>query len=389
MRKILLTLFLAFSVSIFAENDDTFIKEDWNKALELAKETGKPILVDFYTEWCYWCKVMDKETFGQESISKKIKEEYIAVKLDAERGIGMQVAMKYRVSAYPTLGFFTSDGKLISKYEGYATADIFPNLMDSMRALNVANSNYFPGTSPELDPGYPDFYTASFGINGERTFPEDEVVQDWFAKNNNWESEVYFNVLTRFVGSAQQSVIDQYLKNKTTYTGLFGSSDADGIGEDIIGQKFYSCVKAKDEKALEQLIQNLPKYVTDETSLKSYPDNLRMGFYSRTKDYTKMVEVIQRQESGSLSNNALNTYAWDLYENCSDEECLKKAFKWMKPVVKKEPSYAFLDTYAAVAYKIGKRRVAKKYALKAIQIGKANEEDVSETQVLLGKILQK
>ena len=44
----------------------------------------KPILVDVYTNWCGWCKVMDRETYGKDAVVNYINEHYYAVKLNAE-----------------------------------------------------------------------------------------------------------------------------------------------------------------------------------------------------------------------------------------------------------------------------------------------------------------
>ena len=35
----------------------------FNEGLEKAAKEKKNILVDFYTDWCHWCKVMDEKTF--------------------------------------------------------------------------------------------------------------------------------------------------------------------------------------------------------------------------------------------------------------------------------------------------------------------------------------
>ena len=45
----------------------------------------KPILVDVYTDWCGWCKVMDKETYSNAKVADYINEHYYALKLNAER----------------------------------------------------------------------------------------------------------------------------------------------------------------------------------------------------------------------------------------------------------------------------------------------------------------
>lgn len=51
---------------------------------EAYKKSPKPILVDVYTGWCGWCKVMDRETYGKQNVADYINEYYYPVKLDAE-----------------------------------------------------------------------------------------------------------------------------------------------------------------------------------------------------------------------------------------------------------------------------------------------------------------
>ncbi|MEO6734477.1 MAG: DUF255 domain-containing protein [Ferruginibacter sp.] len=48
------------------------------------KKSPRPILVDVYTNWCGWCKVMDKETYNNSKVAAYINEKYYAVKFNAE-----------------------------------------------------------------------------------------------------------------------------------------------------------------------------------------------------------------------------------------------------------------------------------------------------------------
>jgi uncharacterized protein YyaL (SSP411 family) len=62
-------------------------KINWINFDELAKlysTDPKPILIDVYTSWCGWCKVMDKETYNNDKVAKYINEKYYAVKFNAE-----------------------------------------------------------------------------------------------------------------------------------------------------------------------------------------------------------------------------------------------------------------------------------------------------------------
>lgn len=62
-------------------------KVQWMTVAELQTayaKNPKPILVDVYTSWCGWCKVMDRETYAKDDVAAYINEKYYAVKLDAE-----------------------------------------------------------------------------------------------------------------------------------------------------------------------------------------------------------------------------------------------------------------------------------------------------------------
>ncbi len=95
MQKVTLFFVAALSalflLSAFTSNEKTKVK--WLSAEELQtayRNNPKPILVDVYTDWCGWCKVMDRETYSNEKVATYINEHYYAIKLNAERKDSVQ-----------------------------------------------------------------------------------------------------------------------------------------------------------------------------------------------------------------------------------------------------------------------------------------------------------
>jgi thioredoxin 1 len=101
-----------------------FIKnETLSNVLAQAKAQNKLVFMDVYTTWCLPCKVMDQEVFSQPATSKYLNENFIAYKVDAEKGTGGAVSLMYEVEAYPTLLFLDAKGTVLQKREGGATSD--------------------------------------------------------------------------------------------------------------------------------------------------------------------------------------------------------------------------------------------------------------------------
>ncbi|MCD6660538.1 MAG: DUF255 domain-containing protein [Lentimicrobium sp.] len=57
----------------------------FEEAIALNKKKPKMIFIDFYTDWCGWCKKMDAETFADKEIISYINKKYYAVKFNAEQ----------------------------------------------------------------------------------------------------------------------------------------------------------------------------------------------------------------------------------------------------------------------------------------------------------------
>lgn len=104
-------------------NPDTkgihFESKGWNYALAEAKKQKKLVFLDAYTSWCGPCKLLKKNTFTDEVVAVFFNKNFINVTEDMEKGVGIELAKKYQVNAFPTLLITDSAGNLVTFTKGY------------------------------------------------------------------------------------------------------------------------------------------------------------------------------------------------------------------------------------------------------------------------------
>jgi len=111
-------------------------QNDFDKALEQGKVEKKFVLVDVYTDWCGYCKKLDKEVYANPAISKYLAEKFIVVRANAEDNAqGQAFADKFDTHAFPTILVFDYKGaktKPKAKILGYLPPTEFDTAMHSI-----------------------------------------------------------------------------------------------------------------------------------------------------------------------------------------------------------------------------------------------------------------
>lgn len=113
------------------------------EAVKKNKKKPKKFLIDLYTDWCGWCKVMERRTYAHKDVAKYVNENFYPVKFDAEqredvefngkkfkfipqgnRGVHeLAVALTNSKLSYPTTVFLTEKMEIIQPLAGFMTAE--------------------------------------------------------------------------------------------------------------------------------------------------------------------------------------------------------------------------------------------------------------------------
>lgn len=108
-----------------------------NKAMTKAKKQPKLIMVDFYTDWCTWCKRLDTDTYVDGRVVKLASQIY-SVKLNAEDGgEGTKWAQRCKVQGFPAIIFLTPQGELFGSIRGYQPPAEFSTNMQKYIQLHL------------------------------------------------------------------------------------------------------------------------------------------------------------------------------------------------------------------------------------------------------------
>jgi len=139
MKNILIITFVLITGNLLSgqqgEKVHWYSIEDVDKILA---ENPKPLFIDSYTDWCSWCKKLDKDTFSDPVIAKYLNDNFYPVKFNAEskepvtflgkefindgkagKAHQLAVALMQGKLSYPTVIFMNERGELLAPVPGY------------------------------------------------------------------------------------------------------------------------------------------------------------------------------------------------------------------------------------------------------------------------------
>lgn len=337
MKRIIAFLFVSVMV-VTASAQTNFRGITYNEAVAAAKAEGKLVFIDFMTDWCGPCRVMARDVFPQEKLGKYMNDHFVCIKINAEKGEGVELAKTYKVDAYPTFVIINSDKKEIGRVVGGRSAAEFEEEMECR--IN-------PEKAPELvTKRYQEGDRSAATVKAYAALKLHEATNDRqnYAKYQDEAVQIvqdYFNALPDKERLAAENlfVFEEYTKNADDPSAMFlvnnlnkfpaesrdaATKAATNLFNDVL-MNYFTGYKEVKKDVYEQAKKDIKRLKLDTDGSMS----AIQGFIDVyvTGDMDKYIDYVDKNfDSLSVDNQGYLTATYSrLFEQCDDATKRKAA----------------------------------------------------------------
>lgn len=401
MKKLIL-LFLLVPFLGIAQDKGTHFEHGltWAQVREKAMKENKYLLVDCFTTWCGPCKYMSSTIFPQEKVGAFFNKNFVNVKVQFDKTKTDSEEVKswyadadainetYKIQAYPTFLIFSPKGELVHRIVGGGQADEF--IAKAEKALKPETQYYSLLKKYEAGNAAPETL-KQLAFAAEEAYDEEnagKIAAAYLETQSNLYTKENLEFLGTFTQNSKSKGFQLMLKEPGKVDDVLGKGKSNAVLTGVILQEEVYPHLRKSSVNLDSLIKvTKSKYPT--VDMNKATEMLQVQFYQSKNNWPKFqssVLAYMAKYGTEVESSMLNNFAWTVFENCHDPECVASAMAWSKRSVddtqSKEPT--FLDTYANLLYKMGKKTEAIAMEKKAIALVPAAEK--STYQATLDKM---
>lgn len=304
----LLFFFLAITFAKATEIEGIQFKEvdsqkAWEEVFELAELEEKLVFVDVYTDWCGYCKKLDKEVYTNPDVIAYFEENFINIKFDAESQFGYPMAQRYGVDGYPTLLFLTAEQKPFYAISGFVEV---PQLMaygnevqSNWSGLPLLMGQFEDGTLTREDQlnliSILEKTDTEKSAEVAKNLADEFTAEDYLILENIW-------LLARYENGLNSKHYQYITNNKDLMIETHGQSEFNDYLATVYNENLQLAIKYGDQNLLAQLAnETLPLFV-ENAELPSAQYVTRSVYYAQRQQFDQY-----KLEVNSYMNNHLAT----------------------------------------------------------------------------------
>ncbi len=390
MKKV---LFLILVLPLFALSQQGMQFEHnttWKEIQAKAKAENKYIFVDAFTTWCGPCKYMAANIFPLPEAGAFYNDKFINVKVQLDTTAkdddevkrwyadAHSIMTDFKVNVFPTYLFISPEGKLVHRAVG--SSDVKTFIAKGADALNPDKQYYVLLDRYKAGERRPEFLRDLANAAGE-VYDEEmsqKIPQEYLATQTNLFTTENLDFISKFTKSSKDPGFAILSANGAKFDAVKGKGAANKklvsiiMSEEIFPKLFSRTATTPDWQEINtSLIQKYPAQADEVLSTS------KVMYFQRKKDWNSFQTAVipyMKKYGANLEPSQLNSFAWTVFENCKDMNCVKEALEWSKRSFKDKENPMFIDTYANILYKMGKTAEAIKWSEKAVALAPVGEK---------------
>lgn len=394
MKKLLLLAAFLPLMAVAQDKGMHFEHGSWAEIKAKAKAENKYIFVDCYTTWCGPCKYMSANIFPQEKVGNFMNEKYLNVKVQMDKtpkdgedvkkwyADAEQIDKDYTIRAYPTFLVFAPDGQIVDRQVGGADADMF---IERCAASLEPSKQYYPQLAKYKNGQKDTAFLRRLALLALDKYDQanaEAVAKDYISQQKDLYTPVNIDFVAKFTQSSKDPGFDMFLHHADKVNKVLGAGKAEEkVMEIAAREEVFSKLRPQEGVAdwdgIEKNVKAKYPAIAEELILKT-----KIRYYSYIKDADNAVANIvayMKKYSHKADPQSLNEYAWTIFEKCNDQKCIEQALEWSKRSFKDNEHPAFMDTYANLLYKAGKKAEALAWEEKAMNKAEGDEKKTYES----------
>jgi thioredoxin-related protein len=173
MKKLVVPLVIVATVGVAACQRDAsgiWFKGELEEAQIEAAARGTVVMIEFYADWCNWCRRLESDTFSAPAVRRELAH-IVSLRRNAEKE-GAGLADRFEVDSYPTMIFLDPKGNEMDRILGYLPPDKF---LSRIERIQTGDTFLACLRQLEKDPGDVEAIERSVGGLIERSDPEGAI----------------------------------------------------------------------------------------------------------------------------------------------------------------------------------------------------------------------
>ena len=184
-RLLTLAFFCLLTLTGYAQQAPTieFATTSWAETLREAEASDKPVFLFAYTDFCHFCREMERDVFTDPGVRKMYNDTFLSYKINIDDGAaGEALGDELGITGFPTYVYFAPDGSMLHQSAAAKpAADFIQDARDALdpdKALFSLQRRYEAG---ERNPDLLFHYAAALTNYRHKDSPEATVVNEYLA----------------------------------------------------------------------------------------------------------------------------------------------------------------------------------------------------------------